>query len=79
MGSATPFVILTAPRTGSSWLVDSLNNHPQVVAHSELFVSEAREFEPRTGAMIYRTSTRMRGTAAARAPSLVSSASGSLT
>jgi LPS sulfotransferase NodH len=45
MGSATPFVILTAPRTGSSWLVDLLNNHPQVAAHGELFVPEAREFE----------------------------------
>ena len=49
MGSATPFVILTAPRTGSSWLVDSLNNHPQVAAHGELFVPEARELESAYG------------------------------
>ena len=42
MVRATPFVILTAPRSGSAWLVDGLNNHPRVVAYGELFVPETR-------------------------------------
>jgi len=42
MVRATPFVILTAPRSGSAWLVDGLNNHPRVAAYGELFVPETR-------------------------------------
>lgn len=33
----TPFVVLTFPRTGSSWLIDTLDSHPRVVAYDELF------------------------------------------
>jgi LPS sulfotransferase NodH len=36
-GRPTPFVILTFPRTGSAWLVDTLDSHPAVVAYDELF------------------------------------------
>jgi LPS sulfotransferase NodH len=43
--SARPFVILTAPRSGSAWLVDVLNSHPRIVAYGELFVPEAHERE----------------------------------
>jgi LPS sulfotransferase NodH len=35
--SATRFVILTAPRTGSNWLCSMLNSHPEIVCHHELF------------------------------------------
>jgi LPS sulfotransferase NodH len=37
------FVVLTLARTGSSWLVDLLNSHPQVVAYGELFALHGRE------------------------------------
>lgn len=43
--SARPFVILTAPRSGSAWLVDALNSHPRIAAYGELFVPGARERE----------------------------------
>jgi LPS sulfotransferase NodH len=36
-GASAPFVILTFPRTGSAWLVDTLDSHPAVVAYDELF------------------------------------------
>lgn len=35
--SPTPFVVVTFPRTGSSWLMDMLDSHPRVVAYDELF------------------------------------------
>jgi hypothetical protein len=38
--STTPFLVLTAPRTGSTWLVDLLNSHPQVAAYGELLLPE---------------------------------------
>jgi hypothetical protein len=37
------FVVLTLARTGSSWLVDLLDSHPQVVAYGELFGLDGRE------------------------------------
>jgi LPS sulfotransferase NodH len=46
---ARPFVILTAPRTGSAWLVDALNSHPRIAAYGELFVPGAREREGEYG------------------------------
>ena len=37
MGRRTiPFVTLTFPRTGSAWLIDALDSHPDVVAYGEL-------------------------------------------
>jgi LPS sulfotransferase NodH len=38
--STTPFLVLTAPRTGSTWFVDLLNSHPQVAAYGELLLPE---------------------------------------
>ena len=32
----TPFVALTFPRSGSAWLIDTLDSHPRVVAYGEL-------------------------------------------
>jgi LPS sulfotransferase NodH len=46
---ARPFVILTAPRSGSAWLVDVLNSHPHIAVHGELFVPGAREREGEYG------------------------------
>jgi LPS sulfotransferase NodH len=37
MSRPTTFVILTTQRSGSSWLVDLLNDHPAVAAYAELF------------------------------------------
>jgi hypothetical protein len=36
----TRFLLLTAPRTGSTWLVDLLNSHPQITAYGELLLPE---------------------------------------
>jgi len=33
----TTFVVLTTQRSGSSWLVDLLNDHPAVAAYAEMF------------------------------------------
>jgi LPS sulfotransferase NodH len=42
----TPFVVLTTQRSGSSWLIDLLNEHPAVVAYPELFrVGETAVYE----------------------------------
>ena len=35
-----PFVVFTSPRSGSAWLMDTLNGHPEVVACAELFRDE---------------------------------------
>lgn len=37
-----PFVVLASPRSGSGWLIDTLNSHPKIVAYTELFHHEAR-------------------------------------
>lgn len=37
------FVLLASPRSGSTWIVDLLNSHPQLVMYSELFVRTAKE------------------------------------
>jgi LPS sulfotransferase NodH len=37
------FILLTAPRSGSAWLVDLLNSHPEVTTYGELFQPEADE------------------------------------
>jgi hypothetical protein len=37
------FVVLTLARTGSSWLIDLLDSHPDVVAYGELFGLDGRE------------------------------------
>jgi LPS sulfotransferase NodH len=36
------FVVLTSPRSGSGWLIDTLSSHPDVVAYAELFHLERR-------------------------------------
>ena len=42
----TKFIILTTQRSGSTWLVDMLNNHPNIVAFSELFLENAAKDKP---------------------------------
>mgnify|MGYP006301966969 CR=1 FL=1 len=37
------FVLLTTQRSGSSWVIDTLNSHPAVVAYSELFLRTNKE------------------------------------
>jgi LPS sulfotransferase NodH len=34
----TRFVVIATPRSGSTWVIDTLNNHPHVVAYGELFL-----------------------------------------
>jgi hypothetical protein len=41
----TPFVILALHRTGSTFLVKSLNGHPDIVCDSELFGPDARTLD----------------------------------
>jgi len=36
------FVVLTSPRSGSGWLIDTLSSHPAVVAYAELFHLDRR-------------------------------------
>ncbi len=38
------FVVLSAARSGSTWLIDTLNNLDDATAYGELFVSKEREF-----------------------------------
>lgn len=47
----TPFVVLTSPRSGSRWLVDLLDSHPEIAAYGELLLSEAREVTASAGTM----------------------------
>jgi LPS sulfotransferase NodH len=42
----TKFVILTDQRSGSTWLVDILNSHPEVIAFSELFIENTKKNKP---------------------------------
>ena len=44
-----PFVLLTSPRSGSTWVVDTLATHPQVTAYGEVFMP-GRTRDPRWGA-----------------------------
>jgi LPS sulfotransferase NodH len=34
----TPFVVLTFPRTGSAWLIETLDSHAEIAAYPELFL-----------------------------------------
>ena len=38
---AAPFVLLAKQRSGSTWVIDLLNSHPQMIAFSELFLDDA--------------------------------------
>ncbi|MDY7038162.1 MAG: sulfotransferase [Thermodesulfobacteriota bacterium] len=40
------FIILTTQRTGSTWLVDMLNSHPEIITFSELFLENAWRDNP---------------------------------
>lgn len=42
----TKFVILTDQRSGSTWLVDILNSHPEIIAFSELFLENTTKDKP---------------------------------
>ena len=39
-GVTTPFVVFTFPRSGSTWLMDMLNSHPEITAYGELSLGE---------------------------------------
>ncbi len=36
------FVLLSTQRSGSTWVIDVLNDHPRLVAYSELFLQDGR-------------------------------------
>ena len=40
--SAQRFLIYSQPRTGSTWLVDLLNNHPEIACDGEIFNSDCK-------------------------------------
>ena len=42
--SVTTFLLWTSPRSGSAWLVDLLDSHPEVVAYGGLFHAETTGF-----------------------------------
>lgn len=46
---AKDFLVLTTQRTGSTWLMDRLNNSPEVEGHVELFYYDVRREPPRAG------------------------------
>lgn len=50
---ALDFIVLTAQRTGSSWLMDRLDNSPEVEGHMELFYHLERREPPRAGCNDY--------------------------
>lgn len=41
MSDYTRFIVVTAGRTGSMWLVDALNSHPQIVCFGSVFEARA--------------------------------------
>ena len=45
----TNFVLLSTQRSGSTWVIDMLNSHPNVVTYSELLLQDGRG-RPRFGA-----------------------------
>jgi LPS sulfotransferase NodH len=44
--SPTAFVVLTFPRSGSTWLMSTLDSHPRITAYDELFLG-AEGVQPR--------------------------------
>jgi LPS sulfotransferase NodH len=40
--ASVEFVLLATQRSGSTWVVDMLNSHPQIIAYSELFLEDAQ-------------------------------------
>src|SRR5688572_27130006 len=44
------FIVLSNPRSGSTWLIDLLNSHPDVVCFSELFAHDHFGNMPHGGA-----------------------------
>lgn len=44
------FVVLSYPRSGSTWLIDLLNSHPQIVCFSEIFAHDHFGNMPHGGA-----------------------------
>jgi len=43
------FILLTTQRTGSTWVIDMLHSHPQIVAYSELFLAAGEGERPSWG------------------------------
>jgi len=65
----TRFVLLSTQRSGSTWVVDTLNSHPRVVAYSELFMhgSEGRpKWGGERGLVYWRTFLEEKGSPRSR-------------
>lgn len=41
MSDSRPFILLATQRTGSSWVQEMLNSHPEIRVHTELFLAGA--------------------------------------
>jgi len=42
----TKFIIFNNQRSGSTWLVDMLNSHPEIIVYSELFLRNVKKDKP---------------------------------
>lgn len=61
---ARNFIVITTQRTGSSWLMDRLNNIPGTEGHMELFYHSPRREPPRAGRNDYPRFVESRDAAA---------------
>lgn len=61
VSKARSFIVLTTQRTGSSWLMDRLNNSPELEGHMELFYLAPRREPPRAGCNDYPRFVESRG------------------
>jgi LPS sulfotransferase NodH len=46
---STRFIVLSTQRSGSTWVIDTLNSHPMVTCYSEVFLQDGSG-KPRFGA-----------------------------
>lgn len=71
--SRIKFVVLTSPRTGSTWLIDLLNGQAGIEAHGELFLRRARSSPAIAGRADYPRFVEMHGSPrVSRVPRVVS-------
>lgn len=40
--TTTKFILVTTQRSGSTWVIDMLNSHPQIAAYGELFLDKGK-------------------------------------
>ena len=57
----TPFVVLTKARSGSSWLIELLNSHSQIVAFGEMFGEQEPDTYGGDGVPRFAEFSRKRG------------------